>query len=72
MSSIPSARARPMAQAAPQATGCDRSSEDLDAYLHLSGEEIARLVLCLLVEEALGDRLDLFRGRRQNLPSEPI
>jgi hypothetical protein len=61
-----------MAPAAPQAAACDRSSEDLDAYLHLSGEEIARLVLCLLVEEALRDRLDSFRSRRQNLPSEPI
>jgi hypothetical protein len=72
MSSIPTARARPIAPAAPQAAACDRSSEDLDAYLHLSGEEIARLVLCLLVEEALRDRLDSFRSRRQNLPSEPI
>lgn len=33
------------------------TAEELDAYLHLTPEEIARLVLYLLVEEALKSRL---------------
>ena len=33
------------------------SSEELEAYLHLRKEEIVRLVLCLLIEEALRDQL---------------
>ena len=39
----------------------DPSPDDLDAYLDLKREEIARLVLCLLIEEALKGRLSVFR-----------
>lgn len=42
--------------------------EELDAYLDLSAEEIARLVLCLLIEEALRGRLAVFR---HDPPAEP-
>ena len=31
--------------------------EELDAYVHLTREEIARLVLCLMIEEALASQL---------------
>ena len=37
---------------------------ELDAYLDLGAEDIARLVLCLLVEEMLRDRLAAYRNRR--------
>ncbi len=33
------------------------SPEELDAFLQMSKEEIARLVLCLLIEEALKGQL---------------
>lgn len=33
------------------------SSEELDAYLHLSKKEIIRLVLCLLIEDAVRHQL---------------
>jgi hypothetical protein len=33
------------------------SAEELNGYLHLSTEEIARLVLCLMIEEALKGHL---------------
>jgi hypothetical protein len=45
-------------------------SEELDAYLQLGAEEIARLVLCLLIAEALKSKLASFRS--QNLPAEPV
>lgn len=35
--------------------------DNLDAYLDLGAEDIARLVLCLLVEEMLRERLAAFR-----------
>lgn len=35
--------------------------ENLDAYLDLGAEDISRLVLCLLVEEMLRERLAAFR-----------
>jgi hypothetical protein len=34
---------------------------ELDAYLDLSGEDIARLILMLMIEEALRQRLAEFR-----------
>ena len=46
----------------------DPPPEELDAYLHMGAEDIARLVLCLLVEEALRRRLAAFR---QDLPAQP-
>jgi hypothetical protein len=41
--------------------------ENLDAYLDLSREEIGRLVLCLLIEEALRRRLAEYRERSGQL-----
>lgn len=46
------------------------SPEELDAFMHLSREEIGRLVLWLLVEEGLKDQLAFFRS--QDLPTEPV
>jgi hypothetical protein len=46
-----------------------RPIDDLDAYLDLSAEEIARLVLCLIVEDMLRERL---LGFRQYLPAQPV
>ena len=43
--------------------------DNLDAYMHLGVEGIARLVLCLLIEEALQRRLACFR---QNLAPEAV
>jgi hypothetical protein len=40
----------------------DVSPEELDAYLDLSNDDIARIVLCLLIEEALRGRLMAFRS----------
>lgn len=34
---------------------------DLDAYIDMTAEEIARLILSLMVEEALRERLAAFR-----------
>ncbi len=42
---------------------------ELDAYLDLSGEEIARVILMLLVEEALRNQL---APLRQNLEPQPV
>ncbi len=36
--------------------------DELDAFMDLGAEDVARLVLCLLVEEMLRERLDSFRG----------
>jgi hypothetical protein len=41
----------------------------LDAYLDLNAEDVARIVLCLLIEEMLKERLAAFR---QNLSSQPV
>ena len=46
------------------------SDEELDAFSALSHEEIARLVLCLLVEERLRERLAAFRS--ENLSTQPV
>jgi hypothetical protein len=44
--------------------------EDLSPYMNLKGEGIARLVLCLLVEEMLGRQLAAFRLKQ--LHTEPV
>jgi hypothetical protein len=44
--------------------------DELDAYLDLSAEEISRIILCLLIEEALRGRLAVYRP--QYLPTEPV
>lgn len=44
--------------------------EDLGPYMQLKGEGIARLVLCLLVEEMLGRQLAAFRLKQ--LHPEPV
>ena len=59
-------------EAAHQPAAAEPSSDELDAYLHLGAADVARLVLCLLVEEALRDRLAIFRGGRQDLRPEPV
>jgi hypothetical protein len=46
--------------------------EQLSPCIGLSQEEIARLVLCLLLEEALKDQLASFRSFPQHLATEPI
>ena len=43
--------------------------EELAAYLDLSAEEISRVILCLLIEEALRGRLAAFR---HDLPAQPV
>lgn len=45
----------------PVPTAAMPPGDELDAYLDLGAEEIARLVLCLLIEEALRGRLAVFR-----------
>ena len=45
------------------------TSEDIESLMRLTPEEIARIVLCLLVEEALRERLAAFRP--QHLPPQP-
>jgi hypothetical protein len=44
--------------------------EELDAYLDLGNDDIARIVLCLLIEEALRGRLAAYRP--EYLPAEPV
>ena len=44
-----------------QTTPVSPTAEGLDTYLHLSTQEIARLVLYLMVEEGLRGRLASFR-----------
>jgi hypothetical protein len=44
--------------------------EDLSPYMNLKEEGIARLVLCLLVEEMLGRQLAAFRFKQ--LHPEPV
>ena len=48
------------------------SVEELEAYMHLTQAEITRLVLCLLIEEALGERLAAFRSPPQDLAPQPL
>jgi hypothetical protein len=43
----------------------DPPPDDLDAYLDLTADEVARLILCLLVEEALRCRLAAYRRHEQ-------
>ena len=43
--------------------------ENLEAYMDLGKEDIARLVLCLLIEERLKERLAEFR---EDLTSQPV
>ncbi len=38
--------------------------QQLDAYLHLSKQDLARLVLALLLEELLKERLSVFRTQQ--------
>lgn len=45
--------------------------EELEAYMGLSSQDIARLVLCLLMEEALRSQLSAFRSGPEELTSEP-
>jgi hypothetical protein len=52
-----------------QAAGSEPPADDLDMYLDLSHDQIAHLVLCLLIEEALRQRLVAFR---QNAPAQPV
>lgn len=47
------------------------AAEELEAYMRLTRAEIARLVLCLLIEEALGRKLAAFRSQSQNLLPQP-
>jgi hypothetical protein len=51
-------------------TGEAMLPEDLSPYMQLKGEGIARLVLCLLVEEILGRQLAAFRLKQ--LHPEPV
>lgn len=43
--------------------------EEIAAYLELSAEEISRIILCLLIEEALRSKLAAFR---HDLPAQPV
>jgi hypothetical protein len=49
--------------------GPEPTTEDLGRFLDLTQEQIAHLILCLMVEELLQDRLSVFR---QNLPAKPV
>jgi hypothetical protein len=44
--------------------------EKLDAYLDLSNDDVERIVLCLMVEEALRRRLAVYR--LEDLAAEPV
>ncbi len=48
------------------------SPEELDAYMHLTAEETARLVLWLLIEEAFDRQLAAYRSQPQNPFSQPV
>ena len=52
-----------------QAAGLESPAADLDAYLDLSRDQIAHLILCLMIEEALRQRLTVFR---QNPAAKPV
>jgi hypothetical protein len=49
---------------------CVTPPEQLDAYLDLGNDDIARIVLCLLIEEALRGRLAAYRP--QYSLAEPV
>jgi len=42
--------------------------DDLTAYLDLSAVEVARILLCLLIEESLRCRLSVFREEPEKPP----
>jgi hypothetical protein len=48
----------------------EETSEQFDAYLSMTSEDIARLILCLLIEEKLRQRLAAFRP--DDLPAKPV
>jgi hypothetical protein len=48
----------------------DEGADGLDAYMGLKREEVARLVLSLIIEEALRQRLALFRA--EDLATQPV
>jgi hypothetical protein len=52
-----------------QAAGLEPPADDLGAYLDLSRDQIAHLILCLMIEEALRQRLLAFR---QNPAVQPV
>jgi hypothetical protein len=52
-----------------QAAGSQPPPDDLDVYLDLTRDQIAHLVLCLIIEELLRDRLVAFR---QNPSAQPV
>ncbi len=43
-------------------------TDDLTAYLDLSPAEVARILLCLLIEESLRGRLAVFREEPEKPP----
>ena len=46
--------------------------DELEAFMRLSSQDIARLILCLLIEEALQSQLSTFRlGPEELLPEPP-
>jgi hypothetical protein len=45
-------------------------TDDLTAYLDLSAAEVARILLCLLIEESLRGRLSVFREEPDKMPAK--
>jgi hypothetical protein len=52
-----------------KAARADVPPEELDPYFDLSVGDISRIILCLLIEEALRGRLAAFR---HDLPAQPV
>jgi hypothetical protein len=52
-----------------QAAVLEPPADDLDVYLNLTRDQIAHLILCLMIEEALRRRLVAFR---QNPAMQPV
>lgn len=52
-----------------QAARLEAPADDLDAYLDLSHDQLAHLILCLMIEEALRQWLTAFR---QNPAVQPV
>lgn len=48
----------------------EEMSEQPDAYLTMTTEDIARLILCLIIEDTLRTRLAAYRPH--DLPPEPV
>jgi hypothetical protein len=48
------------------------SQEELNVYIGLSAKDVARIVLCLLIEEALERQLASFRSYPKNLLPDPV